>query len=67
MLEFFTSERIFFGFFFAGWDFEKKNFGGGGRRERRKKIFFGKIAHVFGDTPPVKKGGGSIFEGIFRF
>jgi hypothetical protein len=47
-------------------NFEKKN---------RKKIwaakggndefFFGKITHVFGDTPPLKKGGESISEGIF--
>jgi hypothetical protein len=44
----------------------EKNFG---RREAgtTKKIYE-KIAHVFGDTPPIKKKGGeSIFEGIFRF
>jgi hypothetical protein len=50
-------------------DFEKKNLkkNFGRRKAGTMNFFFGKITHVFGDTPPVKQGGESIFERIFRF
>ncbi len=30
-------------------------------------FFFGKITHIFGIRPSIKKGEDSIFEGIFEF
>ncbi len=61
MLEFFDFERKCFSNFFACQDFEKKFSAAGGRND--EKFFF-----LINDTCFWgKKGGESIFEGIFRF
>jgi hypothetical protein len=60
MLEFLNFKEFFFSKFLPTRTETKKM--GDGRRERRKKyFFFGKITHVFGTYPPVKKRLGNPF------